>query len=111
MVTVAPAWDNERAAVLTGPFLANHEQRSESAWAEEPKRELDICQPALAATITRDAERLCSQQVKFGVLSRYCALRWFARNVDRCAFMLQTVNVVCTESRSAGRMSHSFVAI
>lgn len=66
MVTeVAPAWENERTATSTESFHAILEQRSKNAWADGGTRELDICQPALAATITRDAERLCSQQVKF----------------------------------------------
>lgn len=69
MGAVAPAWDKKRTDIPTETFHALHERRGKgkNAWeAEGATEELDICQPALAAAITRDAERLCSQQVKFG---------------------------------------------
>lgn len=51
MVPVAPAWDNDGTS-STEP-VAKRERR------------IDLCYPALAARITQDAERLCSQQVSY----------------------------------------------
>lgn len=70
----ASARDNSRASTSAGPYQAFHGRRSaageaaDAAAAEEAEsrdgnRLVDLCQPALAATITRDAERLCAQQV------------------------------------------------
>lgn len=63
MATLAPAWDNERTSI-SDIFQANNGQRDNNAWgAKGGKHDVDLCQPALAAAITRDAERLCSLQV------------------------------------------------
>lgn len=87
MTAVASAPDNSRASTSAGPYQTVYEQRSAVAKAAEAaareevesgdgNRDLGFCQPALAATITRDAERLCEQQVSRGV--QFCVhLRGF----------------------------------
>lgn len=77
MVTAASARDNGHASTSLGLYQAGHGQLSaaaatavdapaaedEEVESTDGNRDLDLCRPAMAATITRDAERLCAQQV------------------------------------------------
>jgi len=60
MVPVAPAWDNNRTSPTEPLASRGHRNTTVAATGECG---INLCYPALAAAITQDAERLCSQQV------------------------------------------------
>ena len=70
MVPIAPAWEDNRPDSIAEP-LAGLGQRNTNA-ATKTERQNDLCYPDLAARITQDAERLCSQQVSL-VSHQQCA--------------------------------------
>lgn len=62
MTTIAPSWDNDHFGV-SGPHPAVHGQEGVAPQARNRYHGFDLCNPAVAATITADAQQLIQEQV------------------------------------------------